>query len=276
MWWRKQYRENRYMSGLTNAELDLRFADIFTNSTILTEEGKIGIGDIEWMEKFTHLLEEFAYRGLGMPPNDSIQRRLAIPEPSASTLGAKVRIDYPKGIPESFTLFKYGNSKFLQSLIEDGAVRLLPASRYDDPSLNTAIEDKELEFVKIVGHKRFRYSSTRDFYCFCSSWIHSDRLVGDFGADAVLVIRDPHEFFIRLATALDEKDFDIYFNRVAYIDPLLLGTDEHVRDIALAKHMRFTYQFEHRWIAMPRTPIELKERKLVLGPLADIAELYTF
>jgi hypothetical protein len=36
--WRKQYRENRYLIGLTEHEIGQRFADIMTNSTTLTDD----------------------------------------------------------------------------------------------------------------------------------------------------------------------------------------------------------------------------------------------
>ncbi len=271
--WRMQYQEDRYMSGLSEAELDHRFADILTNQTTLTAEGKIGIGGMEWLEKWTHVVLELQDRGLGVPPFEEISDRTKIPNAESIELGSKVRIDHPNGIPESFSLFKYGKSKYLKPLLERGELRLLPASLYDDPSLNLAISDKELVFEKINYDKRIRYSSRFDYYCFCSSWLHSDRLIADFEADSVLVIEQPQEFFIRLATALDEKNFNIDFNRVTYIDPLLLGEHE-ITQLAYAKHMRFAYQFEHRLVAMPAVETQLVQRDLDLGSINDIAKIY--
>ena len=102
---------------------------------------------------------------------------------------------------------------------------------------------------------------------------HSDRLFWDFEADSLLVVHDPKAFFVRLATALDEQSFEVYFNRVAYIDPALLGEKNHIRDVALVKHMRFAYQFEHRFIAKSPKPGTLEPRHLELGSLEDIAEV---
>ncbi len=271
--WRKQYEDDPYMRGLTDVELNERFADILTNQTALTEEGKIWVGNIEWLEKWSHVQLELQSRGLGLPPYETIKDRTKIPDPATIGLSSRVRADYPNGIPESFTLFKYGKSKHLRPLLERGELLIRPASKYDDPSLNLAIGDKELVFEKVHYDERVQYTSRFDFYIFCSSWLHSDRLIGDFPTDSVLVIEEPNEFFIRLATALDEKDFKIDFNRVTYIDPLLLG-DHHVTHIAYAKHMRFAYQFEHRFVAMPTKETVLEERFLNLEPLQDIATLY--
>jgi hypothetical protein len=44
--------------------------------------------------------------------------------------------------------------------------------------------------------------------------------------------------------------------------------------LAYAKHMRFAYQFEHRFVAMPPKEIVLSERDLSLGPIRDLATLY--
>lgn len=271
--WRKQYQEDRYMNGLSDSELDDRFADILTNQIVLTHEGKIGIGGIEWMEKGTHVHLELQHRGLGLPAHEFIADRAIIPDRSSIALGSRIRKVYPNGIPKSFTLFKYDKSKYLKPLLKSGELRLMPASSYDDPSLNVAVSDRELQFEKINYTQRVRYTSNFDFYCFCSSWLHSDRLISDFDADCVLVVKNPEEFFIRLATALDETDFKIDINKVTYIDPLRLG-DRDVTHLAFAKHMRFAYQFEHRFVAMPTTDTKLDQRNLQLGPLENICELY--
>jgi len=262
------------MRGLSERELDLRFADIFTNQMLLTAEGKIGISGIQWLEKFTHVQEELGLRGLGLPDAPSLGNRLVVPGALASGLGAKVRARFPKGVPDHFVLFKYGKLEHLEGLLKRGELRLSPASRYDDPSRNVAVADDELHFEKIDGHSRAHYVYEGDFYCFCSSWIHSDRLISDFEATAVLVVDKPDELFVRLATALDRKSYRIRFNRVKYVDPLLLG-DHDVPELVFTKHMRFAYQFEHRWVAQPpRADERLKRVDLNVGCIEDIAELY--
>jgi hypothetical protein len=262
------------MRGLSERELDLRFADIFTNQMILTTEGKIGVSGIQWFEKFTHVQEELGMRGMGLPDAPLLGNRLVVPKAVPSELGAKVRARFPKGLPDHFVLFKYGKWEHLEGLLKRGELRLSPASRYNDPSLNTAVADDELHFEKIDGHTRTQYAHKGDFYCFCSSWLHSDRLISDFEATAVLIVDKPAELFLRLATALNRKDFVIRFNRVEYVDPLLFGEND-VPELVFTKHMRFAYQFEHRWVAQPSHADEKLERVTVqLGSIEDIAELH--
>lgn len=273
--WRSQYRHHRYMAGLSDDELDNRFADCLSNQLILTEEGKIGTSGIDWMEKSTHIFEEYSIRWSGPPFGQPDSRRFRIPEPyQGLSLAKALREDYLAGIPEQFTLFKYGQREYLQPLMEEGVLRLMPASKYSDASLSPAIDDRELDFDKIEGTTRTRYSAKSDYYCYCSSWLHSDRLIGDFLADCVVAISEPHEFFVRLATALNEIEFELCFNRVTYVDPLLLSGYE-LMDLAFIKHMRFAYQFEHRLVAYPpSTGTHLDIRHLRLGPLNDIARIY--
>lgn len=273
--WRRQYRLHRYMEGLSDDELYLRFGDCLSNQVFLTEEGKIGISGIDWMEKSTHILEEYSIRGSGLPFGEPDPRRFQMPEPHQGLALAKaIKKDYQDSIPRQFTLFKYGQGKYLRPFMKEGLLRLLPASRYNDSSLSPAIDDSELTFEKIDGGTRTRYSTKSDYYCYCSAWLHSDRLIGDFSANSVVAITKPHEFFVRLATALKETTFRITFNRVTYVDPLLLS-DHEITDLAFIKHMRFAYQFEHRLVAYPRDlEAGLDVRHLRLGALDDIARIY--
>lgn len=262
------------MRGLSDKEIDQRFADVITNQTILTEEGKIGIVGIEWLEKLTHLDAELGMRGRGWPDSQTLGNRLATPQAVPSKLGAKIRARCTRGIPNQFSIFKYGKREHLQKLLCDGRLRLSPASIYNDSSLNVAIADDELRFEKIDGFKRTGYKYRGDYYCFCSSWLHSDRLIADFQATAVLFIHEPQEFFLRLTTALNRTGYTIRFNRILYFDPLLLGPD-HVTDMPFTKHMRFAYQSEHRWVAVPSSGMEsLTTVQLEMGCIEDIAELY--
>lgn len=262
------------MIGLGDYELACRFGDIMTNQIILTEDGKLGI-IADFLEKGTHVLEEYELRNIGLPQTQVMGKRFQIPTPvKDDPLIRKIKADYPKGIPQNFTLFKYGKLKYLEDFIDKGHFRIQPASAYDDPSLNPAIEDRELTFEKIEGHVRTEFTSKSDFYCFCSSYIHKDRLIEDFNADCVVVIIDPYAFFTRMAQALNEQEYYISFNKVTYLDPLLLK-GIRIKNLAYAKHLRFTYQFEHRFVAYPKLSIEkLETRYLNVGSLNDIATIY--
>jgi len=269
--WRRQYREDRFMAPLSDSELDVRFGDITSNVANLTDSGLIGF-QTDWMEPLTHVFEEFTLRGLGIPAATSINDSLRIPKATNPYLCQKVRSIFPKGYPDRFTLLKYGKGEFLEPLYRTGKLRLAPASKYADPSLNLAIKDDELNFLKILSSGRIQYKSKSDFYCFCSSWIHSNRLVSDFDVDTVLIIHDPHEFFRRLMTAFNGSPKKVLFNKVTYVDPLRLG-NQHIESIAFTKHFRFIYQFEHRLVIWPSNQNEaLDYEYLDMGSLTDIAQ----
>lgn len=271
--WRMQYNDERYMIPLDQEELDVRFADFISNVSTLSDEGLISIQK-EWMEPWTHMLEEYALRGIGLPDAQSIKDAIVFPRASNLELANRIRKQFPKGFPESFKLFKYGQKKYLRPMFDTGLIRLSPASKYNDPSLNTSIRDDELNFTKILPSGRITYTSEYDYYCFCSSWIHNNRLVADFSADCVIVIKDPHEFFRRMLTAFQGEPGKVVFNKVNYIDPLLPG-DGQLDSIAFVKHFRFSYQFEHRLVIwLENATHNLDYEFISMDSLEDIAEIY--
>jgi hypothetical protein len=71
--WRQDYRLDRYLEHLSLDELEQRVRDIFTNVSVLSEDGKLSLPPVEkgtgyWMQLFTHVLEEFALRGHWVRP----------------------------------------------------------------------------------------------------------------------------------------------------------------------------------------------------------------
>jgi hypothetical protein len=226
------------------------------------------------MELFTHLNEECIVRPMSHPVPRQVADRLKIPTPRTPALGPVIRTRYPNGRPDKRMLFRYGKRQHLEALRTRGELRLRPASAFDNDSLNLARRDKELEFEKIVGRQRRVYRSATDYYAFCTTMFHFDRLFWDFDdADSVLLIHDVVEFFTRLANAMHEPKWDMYCSPITYLDPVRMGESAHVRDVALVKHMRFTYQREHRFVAKPPSPATLDIRYLTLGSLEDITEL---
>ena len=274
--WELQYGGNRYMETLSIEELDCRFGDVVSNTTTLDDEGKLAFGTShEWLESLTHVFFEYRLRGIGVPPADKIQNNLLVPKREGLELSLDVKKQFAKGYPTEFTLFKYGRLNHLELLLNEGKMRLFPASSYSDPSLNPSVQDDELNFTKIIKNKRIRYTSDTDFYCFCSAWLPNNRLVADFEADCIVVIHKPHEFFLRLRSSFRNKDWIASFNKVTYIDPLLMGENDHIESIAFTKHFRYAYQFEHRFIMYPPSyEKKLEYVDLELGSINDIAKIY--
>ena len=70
--WREHYRLDRYMNHLNQADLDQRMEHVFSNLSVLTHEGKIGLLPVndkneQWMILWTHLLEEYGLRSISIP-----------------------------------------------------------------------------------------------------------------------------------------------------------------------------------------------------------------
>jgi hypothetical protein len=145
---RTQYRRDRYLKHLTPEELAERSNDLMNNLMTLTEDQKIGIRSMDdvggyFSAAYTHILEECVLREYAYPfPLDQVREWH---HPQYDWPGIENAITAFKGKapkPGSY-LVKYGRSEYLVPAFERGAIRIFPVSRYDDPSLNYAIRDKE-------------------------------------------------------------------------------------------------------------------------------------
>ena len=144
-------------------------------------------------------------------------------------------------------------------------LRVSPASLYNDPSLNYAIQDDELnlcinpllsevklEFDRKTGKSKgkikpkeltYTISSKTNYYVFCLSRILSPRLFLDFDkADGCLVIRNPNEFVELVLSSFEKtiEGWDGFSDIVEYVDPFNCKTNDI--DIFLSKHFRYAYQ----------------------------------
>jgi hypothetical protein len=79
--WRHAYLADPYLLGAPDDRVAKRFCDIFMNTTELGPDGKIGTHDIAkddtWMQKFTHILEEYGSRN-GTPIEVTRQLKTAL------------------------------------------------------------------------------------------------------------------------------------------------------------------------------------------------------
>ena len=141
--WRLKYRQRRYLRLADDGVLDRRFKDIINNLMTLTPEGKIGVlpvteAGVRWMTLFTHVLEEYALRGRGLPVADDAP----FVKPTAPDLPRSAKIEIPE---RGRSLVKLGKSIYMQELYEKGRLRIAPAASYEDPSLNPAIRGRRIE-----------------------------------------------------------------------------------------------------------------------------------
>lgn len=198
------------------------------------------------------------------------------------------------GSPSCFA--KFGKREHIANSFERGIFRIAPASSYDDPSLNPAQADKELEHFTVTPNEHlmmsfnardahdneveapiqlkelFRYMMVRDFYVWCCGLGYDARLFHDFEADAVLVVRDKEAFRQRLAQAVQHAhpNSTMSDRGLIYYDPYTTRR-EHLIPV-FSKYFRYLYQNEYRfaWDVPEGEP--LAPFFVELGPLHDIAE----
>jgi hypothetical protein len=173
-------------------------------------------------------------------------------------------------------------------------LRIAPASSYNDPSINPAISDQELEiriplsegtFIKeteVNGQTTYRpingyitKKALMDYYIYCLSVEFSPRLFLDFDADSCLLITDPKTFIDRVIPAFNSvfPEWNYGKGPVKYIDPL---NPPPIKDIEVraCKHFRFMYQREYRFVWAPRRLIpQLEPLFLNIGSMQGYAKL---
>lgn len=199
-----------------------------------------------------------------------------------------------RGVPDSHYFVKYGEQARLRKVFHEGLLYVQPVSRYNDPSLNPAVRDTELETlaylptgtqlqrqndkgnyedIPIFGRMSAKTRSPTDFYIFCSSAAYQHRLFDDFQADACLLVYRPKEFVMKIVDAFKESYSNWLFaeKMVSYYDPLRLNCSI---DIPLSKHFRYWYQREYRLVVKPKEPMtHLEPIWLSLGKVSDLCEL---
>jgi len=289
--WRLQYRRDRYARHLLHAELIRRFNDLLLNLVTVTPNG-IGLGSGEispdeisnestvWMEKVTHVLEEFKLRygpypgGLkgNAPPVSKI------PELASELARKTARRLEARGADPSDVFIKFGQRKYMEMLYSSGGLRIQPATYFAATVHNEAVKDDELtieasldlsreEIAALVSNPQevpaasprqrvdVKLQLESDYWLYCLSSSLVPRLFIDYDADACVVIRDRARFTSMLQKAGLQKlsGSAMSYSPVEYIDPLLPRS--LTIPVAFSKHFRYSYQNEHRFCWFPPHPI---------------------
>jgi hypothetical protein len=301
--WRQDYASNPYLLGAPDDRIGSRFKDIFINQTELNPHAQIGLLPIEnehaFMQKFTHLLEEYDLRTGGQLPLDVIAEARAPAlkyfengEPIATKIFSN---HIAPTLP--FTV-KYGRREFLEPMLKTGRLRICPATYYNNLSHNSAIKDDEIHrtffiptfrerlkgiyHIVVQGH-RIEYGDddiilpveAPDYFLLslCDSIYY--RMPTDFGADAALIIRDPNRFAQLVISSFLARypDWKPHYGPVTYYDPYRDFTKMRVHQ--MTKHFGYAYQREVRIVREAlRTPRQvLQPEFLDIGPMEDYAEL---
>lgn len=295
----EDYRRNRYLTLLTVAELGRRAEDIVGNIHVLNEKGLVSFERSDptlffWLSRLQEVQAEMALRH-GPYPAGWKRGMIEIGRMPSSLRSsgpkAAFRLSPREPLPERF-LVKYGERRYMEAALQNGDLRISPASNYDDASLNQAMQDDELSaevfydpsipFNEVppgtmllpVGRVPYRQELKTDFYVYCLADELSTRLMLDFERDACLIIRDPEEFLRRISVAVNARldGWQFQAGNVEYFDPLNV-TPAELR-LPWSKHFRYAYQKEVRLVWLPPYAVNnLEPLDVSIGALTDIAEV---
>lgn len=300
--WRHAYLTHPYLLGSPDDRVVERFGNIFMNAMELTPKGQIAPVSMsetdEYMQVFTHMLEEYGSRG-GQPPDDVIaSARLPLMKYFEHGTPVGVRLFEGYTAPAGPIVVKYGKRQFIEPMFRSGDLRLANAAHYNDSQFLNAVRDDETSrtfFIptykeRLAGQTYCDFQGHRmqfddddivlplvfsDYYVFSLCEHIHYRMPTDFEADAAIVIHDPVRFKQRLISTFLARfpDWEPLEGKVVYYDPYRDYTKFKVPE--MAKHFGYAYQKEVRVAFRPRrklaTPLE--PLHLSIGPMEDYADL---
>jgi hypothetical protein len=297
--WIQEYDASRYLRKLSDDQLKRRY-DALAGDLWSTD----AVGNItpprepqhreQLLKLLVHVLREQGDRA--GDPSISFDEGKVRGAASASYQPPKLTTPFV-GSPSGFA--KFGKRVHIRRAFDEGVLRVAPASGFNDPSLNAAQRDDELQhwtvtpneqlMMRVIGRdnngneveipveKRelFRGMTVSDFYVWCCGYGYDCRLFHEFEADAVIVIRDMDAFRSRFSVAM-QKALPGWTSKdgpLSYYDPYTIRREQLTP--IFSKNIRYLHQNEYRfaWSA-PDGAKAAGPLFPVLGPLADIAEYY--
>ena len=299
--WIPDYRRTRYLSVLTDAQLQARSEDILSNLLVLEDDRVYRpqfhvrndgvyspIRNLDFLRMLVETWDELRLRGNPAFQPDQRERNLQVAARLANETWC-TRPDWVEGSrlsQEEYQrprmLFKFNETKYNRDFLA-GDVFVSPASMYHDASLANALADDEL-VKKWYRDGVVKSYSAPDYYCMCFVSTYDLRLYRDFRSSdfSCVAIKDVPEFINRLVKALgrysrtqadNEIEQPILACPVIYYDPFSLNDMTIAAEVYYCKHFRFAYQGEFRIVARPARATVLRPFHLDIGPLSDIAEL---
>jgi hypothetical protein len=298
------YLVRQYMSHLSDAEFEQRGADIFVNVHMQTPNNcLVNAPPRGWIDLWGDVRDE-AYRRFSPEEIKQSSQRLRAGLSKFKTVyydKDSLAALYERAASSNGFIVKYGERKYLEPAYRSGQITIFPASKYNDPSLNCAIKDDELNLAMQPNPQEIKLevfdktgrpkgtvkpinnlitsSSQTNYYVLCmSNWL-SLALFAAFGTDCCLLITKPETFIRRLLEGLNSQLPSPAWGYdgvdVKYVDPLNIRVTQF--SVPKAKHFRFAYQQEFRVIWGPNEPIAdftWRPVELRLGSLEDCCTLF--
>lgn len=300
--WRLEYYNNPYLLLCSYEEIHQRFIDIFANVCGLTKEGKIAPypdemdGDNAMFRAFTQILEACNSRG-GLQPDMIEKGRKEILKYFADGEPKGVRMFGDLPTKQSNTIVRYSSKKYLETMLDQGVIRLSPASAYSKGSLLKSMKDLETEktfripavnealagktHIEMQGHKIPIEGGAvtmpirvADYYLFSTCLELDRRMPTDFNADAALVIEDTKRFTRAVKKAIKRQIGQCYVfsGPVSYFDPFRWNKKKPIPE--MMKHFAYKYQKEHRIAARPVNGLNSSEPVYIeIGSMKNYARL---
>jgi hypothetical protein len=297
--WTSEYEASRYLREVHATALAERYNNLIQNLWSTDHEGKVQKTRdpnrrMMILRLLVHVILEQTRRGT-LPANFLFDERAMINEATAAYEPRRMKSPIVGG-PDGFA--KFGKRDHLRASFERGVFRIAPASSYDDPSLNGAQADKELEHSTVTPNERllfklhgtdldgneveldanpielFRYMNVPDFYVWCCGNGCDLRMLHDFQADAFLLVKDVVAFTERMLKAVEKaQPGSVADHRpVAYYDPYTVQKSQLTP--IFSKNLKYLYQNEYRFAWNIPAGIAPAPFFVELGPLGDIAQFY--
>lgn len=288
--WEFFYDLRRYLSRVSDSELNQRYKAIVRNMRALISPDR----HVVPIESF--LSSWYSYKKEHQTRYEFFLRNQDPPiDPPSGVLDSTAPNEpmRPGHANGADVLFRYGERQHMQPFVEQGRIRVSPASdyslclgdaaRHDEefhkhsylPGEYTRIVAQDGRTMRVIGDAQ-RTVSLPNYFILCMSCNWDTDLFDDFGADCCVVIRDAKTFAHRLEVASKVELAGWYFhhNPVHYFDPYEMRPQEAF-NAGMSKDFRFAYQREYRFIWFHTGGSEASGYKYFdLGPLDEIAKCY--
>ncbi|MDF1589218.1 MAG: hypothetical protein P1P93_08715 [Gammaproteobacteria bacterium] len=288
--WEFFYETDRYLKNVDEKKLISRYSDLCRNFRVLTsaERHIIPINSFlsswYWYLKEHQTRYEFYLRGIPLPNEPPIPRDQAIKPYSSKSPNA------------CDIIFRYGHLKFMKEFVEEGKIRISPASKYNDGKAldprtddelnkhrwqrgdNIKIVTKDNNEISIIGDLQRSVSTLTNYYTLCLSCDFEPVIFEEFEYDACVVIKKPDEFVKRLEeqTKRQLPSWFFHHNPIEYFDSHEPSKNQYFNAM-MFKDFSYAYQMEYRFMWIPPNKGNAKSHiNVTLGSLDDICELFVF
>lgn len=284
--WEIEYLFRRYLNRVEDSSLINRHHSIIRNLRTFDHPTRHRLpiqnwrSTWYWYRKEHETRLEFALRGVSVPTGKSERIN---PKPS----GFDRRF-----LDGSSFIYRYGNRRYMSSMINRGEIRFSPACSYYDKEHNEARRDEEIKKttflpgnstrlidktgteIPIIGDIRHTIGgSNYHLCCFSTAW--DPYLFLRFEADSCVIITSPTKLASRISAAGTTvfPGFKYIDRPIEYFDPYSpLDADKIFN--SNWKDFRFSYQQEYRhiWGQFESAPVD-GFHNVVIGPSHDIMKM---